>query len=187
MTARTLAPRWGTSRPVIWLTGLMATGKSTAGRTLATLLGRPFADTDSLVEAAAGCSVADVFAAQGEAAFRALERAAVQDAAARPGAVVALGGGAWLDAANRRTIQAAGPVVWLTARPETIADRLGPAAVASRPLLQGGDVSGTIARLLAEREPVYRTADHAVATDGLSPEAVAAAIRRWLEAQTWWS
>src|SRR5712692_1606941 len=93
----------------------MATGKTEVGRRLARRLGRPFVDIDGLVEAASGKKVADIFASEGEARFRQLERAAVAEACLVPEAVVATGGGTLLDAENRRRLAAAGPIVCLAA------------------------------------------------------------------------
>src|SRR5437762_10029536 len=116
----------------IVLTGFMGTGKSGVGRRLATRLGRAFVDTDQLVERRAGKSVAAIFADDGEPAFRALERDAVATAAARGDAVIAVGGGAVLDATNLTRLRAAGVVVCLTAAAETILRRVGDAS--QRPL-----------------------------------------------------
>jgi shikimate kinase len=158
----------------IVLTGFMATGKTEVGRRLARLLGRPFVDTDGLVEAAAGCPIAEIFARHGEAHFRALERAAVEQACAVPEAVIATGGGALLDPENRRRLAAAGPIVHLTARPEEILRRVGDPS--SRPLLANGNRQGDrlerIRALLAERTPAYALATHAVETSDLSVEQV---------------
>ena len=101
--------------PRLVLTGFMATGKTEVGRLLACRLGRPFVDTDGLVETAARCSVAQIFAGDGEAYFRRLERDAVEEACAVPDAVIATGGGTLLDPDNRRRLVGAGPVVCLTA------------------------------------------------------------------------
>src|SRR4249920_2152552 len=97
----------------IVLTGFMGTGKSEVGRRLAKRLGRAFVDTDQLVEARAGKTIAAIFAEDGEAAFRVLERDAVDTAAARGEAVIAVGGGAVLDAANVARLRAAGVLVCL--------------------------------------------------------------------------
>src|SRR6185369_10624535 len=99
----------------IVLTGFMCTGKSEVGRRLAKRLGRSFVDTDQLVEIRAGKTVAAIFAADGEQAFRALERDAVVEATSRRDPVIAVGGGAVLDAVNVERLRAAGPVVCLTA------------------------------------------------------------------------
>src|SRR5450432_3368195 len=94
------------------LVGMMGSGKSTVGKRCAERLARPLVDTDEIVENLAGASIADVFERDGEAAFRALERQAVADAcAARVPAVIAAGGGAVLDAENRKHMRAAGTVV----------------------------------------------------------------------------
>ena len=119
--------------PQVILTGFMATGKTEVGRRLARRLGRPFVDVDGLVEAATGKSVADIFASEGEARFRELERVAVDDACRVSEAVIATGGGTLLDAENRRRLAAAGPIVCLAAPPEEILRRVGDPA--SRPLL----------------------------------------------------
>lgn len=152
----------------IVLTGFMGTGKSEVGRRLAKRLGRAFVDTDQLVEARAGKTVAAIFAEDGETAFRVLEREAVDTAAARGEAVIAVGGGAVLDAANVARLRAAGVLVCLTADPDTILRRVGD--VRRRPLLAGDDPRGAIERLLGERRRAYDaaadivldTSDHSV-------------------------
>ncbi len=140
------------------LTGFMGTGKTRIGERLAARLGRPFVDTDTLIEQREGRSVAAIFAAAGEAHFRAAERRAVTEACSVADAVIATGGGAIVDPANRETLRAAAPIVCLTARPEVIlarATRHGD----TRPLLQGDDPAARIARLLAERADAYAHAD----------------------------
>jgi shikimate kinase len=155
----------------IVLTGFMGTGKSEVGRRLATRLGRAFVDTDQLVERDAGKSVAAIFADDGEEAFRARERDAVATAAARRDAVIAVGGGAVLDAANRARLREAGVVVCLTASAETILRRVG--ETTHRPLLAGGEPRAAIERLLADRRPSYdAAADLTVDTTDRRPEDV---------------
>ncbi len=154
----------------------MATGKTEVGRRLAQRLGCEFVDTDALVEADAGRTVAAIFADEGEAGFRARERAAVERACGLPDAVIAIGGGALLDDENRRRLTAAGPVVCLTASPEEILRRVGSAA--SRPLLRGrGDRLARIRTLMAERAPVYAMATYAVDTTGLSVDQITDRVR----------
>lgn len=160
------------------LTGFMATGKSEVGRRLARKLGRPFVDTDDLIEATAGRSVAEIFAADGEGRFRALEREAVEQACGVPDAVVATGGGTLLDMENRRRLAAAGPIICLSATPDDILRRI--ADPSSRPLLAangGGDRLERVRVLLAERAPVYALATHAVDTTGLSVDQVVERVR----------
>src|SRR5207247_5937643 len=112
-------------------------------RRCAMALGRPFVDTDELVEASAGATVDEIFARDGEPAFRALERDAIADVAASPAAlVIACGGGAVLDGENRRRLRAAGCVVWLRAAPGELAGRVGEGS--GRPLLARGDTTATL-------------------------------------------
>ncbi len=162
--------------PQIVLTGFMGTGKTEVGRRLARLLGRPFVDTDDLVEAAAGRSVADIFTAEGEPRFRALEREAVERACGVPEAVIATGGGTILDPENRRRLAAAGPIVCLAARPEVILRRVRNPA--SRPLLATApDRAGRVEALLAARASTYALASHTVDTSGLTVDEVVERVR----------
>jgi shikimate kinase len=138
----------------IVLMGFMGTGKSEVGRRLAKRLGRAFTDTDQLVEQGAERTVREIFATEGEPAFRALERAAVADAARR-GGVIAVGGGAVLDPVNVEVLRAAGVLVLLTAPPDVIRARVGDAA--TRPLLAGRSET-SLERLLGERQAAYGAA-----------------------------
>ena len=116
------------------LIGMMGVGKSSVGRACAQTLGWPFADTDELVELAAGRSVAELFALNGEAAFRAREADALADALAAPlPTVVSCGGGAVIEPANRRLLHERATVVWLRASPEELVRRLGEEGVSERP------------------------------------------------------
>jgi shikimate kinase len=157
------------------LVGMMGAGKSTVGRRCAKRLDRAFVDTDEWVATMAGASVAEVFARDGEPAFRALERAAVAEACAAPvPTVIAVGGGAVLDPANRRVLRESGLVVWLRAPAEQLAQRVGDGA--GRPLLSG-DAATTLERLETLRRPAYESAAHAtVDTAGLGVGAVADAV-----------
>jgi shikimate kinase len=168
--------------PRIVLVGFMGTGKTEVGRRLARALRRPFVDLDGLVEARAGKDIPAIFADEGEARFRALEREAVREAVCMPEAVIATGGGALLDAESRRLLLEAGLVVRLDAPPDVIVDRIGTAG--ERPLLAGLDRAGRIAKvraLLAERATAYATAPHAVDTTGLDVDAVVGRVRRLVE------
>jgi len=166
----------------VTLAGFMGAGKTAVGRRLASALGRPFVDTDALIEAEAGMSVAAIFTREGEAAFRARERKAVAAACAMPPAVIAVGGGALGDAESRRRLLEAGPVIYLRATPEALLERVGDAA--TRPLLASAPTAAErlarIRTLLAEREPIYACATHVVDTTGLPLDAVVRRIRALL-------
>ena len=167
-----LAPR---IRPGhLWLVGPMGAGKTEAGRRLAVLLGLPFLDLDALVEERAGKSVAEVFRAEGEPGFRALEAEAVGSAAKGPVAVVATGGGVVLGDAAWRTMRSSGVVLGLTASRETLLARLG-SETSLRPLL-AGDAGAALDALLRERRHLYRRADLTLDTGGLGLDAVAGAL-----------
>ena len=161
----------------VTLVGFMGSGKSATGAWLARELGLPLIETDDLIAAAAGQSIARIFAEDGEPAFRDLETAAVRSAAQAEGAVISTGGGAVLREENLQALQAAGPVVWLQASPETILERT---RGSDRPLLQVADPRAEIERLLSEREPAYARADGAVSTEGLAPAQVGERLRAWL-------
>lgn len=166
------------------LAGPMGAGKTTVARLVAQWLGRQFVDTDALVGEAAGMSVAELFASQGEATFRRLEAEAVQAVCERTGLVVAVGGGAVCDPDSAARLSAACHVVVLDADPVELAERVrGGQRAGQRPLLDGaGDVVGRLAELQREREPAYAAvADLRVTTSGRPPEAVAAEIAAWLE------
>lgn len=157
----------------------MGAGKSTLGPPLARALGVRFVDADAEIERRAGASVPELFAREGEAGFRARERA-VLDALSHSGAVVALGGGAIAQPGAPQRLAASGTVVYLRARPETLLARLGDAG--SRPLLAGLGAAERRARLealLSERKAAYETARIALDTDeGSPPELVAELARR---------
>lgn len=165
--------------PLIFLIGYRGTGKTTVGRVLAGRLGWAFVDADDRIEAAAGKSIRDIFAAEGEAGFRDREAATLADLCALRNHVVATGGGVVLRAENRERLRAAGFVAWLTADADTAFARLrgDPTTAARRPDLTPGGGLDEVRTLLAAREPLYRgCADFAADAAAPSPEAVAAAI-----------
>ena len=159
----------------LFLTGFSGTGKSAVAERVGKALGWRALDTDAMVEEAAGRSVAEIFEQDGEVRFRELEREAIAMAAGEADAVVATGGGALLDIANRRAM-AGGLVVALDARPATIARRLGSRRGAERPLLAGDDPLARITELLAARQRYYALADVVVDTEGRRPGQVADAV-----------
>jgi shikimate kinase len=157
----------------IWLIGFMATGKSRVARPLAAALDWRVIDIDRLVEERAGRPVREIFAADGEEAFRALESAAIEQAAGERAVVVATGGGAVLAPQNREAMRRRGYVVALDARAETIVERLrASGGISERPLLAGGDPLGRIVALKEQRQPLYAQADFIIQTDGLTPDQV---------------
>ncbi len=143
-------------RPLV-LVGLMGAGKTTIGRKLAHVIGLPFIDADHEIERAAGCTVAEIFARYGEAEFRTGERRVIARLISGPQAVIATGGGAVTDAATRRLIRDRAVSVWLRCALSTLQRRV--AGRAHRPLLAGGDLAHTLARLHGERAPLYAQAD----------------------------
>jgi shikimate kinase len=157
------------------LIGLPGVGKSTTGRRLAKIFGLSFADSDDLIEAATGRTVRQLFDERGEAAFRALEAAAVDEALHTFDGILALGGGALTTESTRAAlVQSAAPVVVLRARVATLLNRVGDAS--SRPLL-AGDPAGRLRELADERTAVYaELADLAVDTDGRTTGQVAATL-----------
>lgn len=160
----------------IFLIGYRGTGKTTIASELASRLGYAWVDADDVTEARAGRTIAEIFAAQGEAAFRELEAETIASLVNRTGTVVGLGGGAILREANRQAICAAGPVVWLTAAVDTILARLAadPITAERRPNLTTTGGRAEIEKLLAERTPLYREcATLTVDTEGKSAAQVA--------------
>jgi len=157
------------------LVGMMGAGKSTVARLAAARLGWAWVDTDTEVARTAGASIPDLFARHGEPAFRLEESRVLADVLRGDGPlVVSVGGGAVLDEANRAAMRAAGTVVWLRARPETLIERVRDGA--GRPLLVGDrpeDRADTLRTLDAERRPVYaEVADEVIDVDDLDPPTV---------------
>ena len=155
--------------PHVVLVGAPGAGKSTVGRLLAEQLALPFHDIDDAIEAEAGMPVSQIFITQGEPHFRELERDEVARCLAHETGVVALGGGAVLDA-DTRTLLAGRLVVWLQVGLSDALSRVG--MNQARPLLLG-NVRGTLMRMLEKRTPLYeQVAAVTVPTDGRDPQAV---------------
>jgi shikimate kinase len=156
---------------IVYLVGMPGAGKSVVGQELAGRLGVPFVDLDAEIEQETAMSVGEIFASEGEAAFRAREAAALVEASTHDPSVVACGGGVVLEPANRITLRNTGVAVFLDVPIEQLRERVRPAA--ERPLIRE---AGDLERLLEYREPLYREfAAHVVDGTG-SPGEVAEAI-----------
>jgi shikimate kinase len=149
----------------------MGTGKSCVGRVVADTLHFTFLDTDHVIEARAGKSISDIFAQDGEPAFRQWERRVVEELTRREKTVIATGGGLPADEANLASLKTHALVICLWASPETIWERVR--AHDHRPLLNEPDPLARIRELLAVREPYYRQADVLVSTEMRSVREVA--------------
>ncbi|HSE15071.1 MAG TPA: shikimate kinase [Candidatus Deferrimicrobium sp.] len=169
----------GAAFPGVVLIGFMGSGKSSVGRELARRFGAPLVDVDERIESAAGSPIRDLFAREGEPAFREREKAALREALSVKGCVIATGGGAFSDEENRALLRSYAPVVYLEAAVETLLARL--AGDLGRPLLRGGDREEVVRELLSRRIPGYRTADLTVRTDGRTVEEVAGQVADWID------
>ena len=156
---------------MIALTGFMGSGKTTVGKVLADFLGCPFMDLDDLVVKKAGKSIPDIFAQDGEPAFRQLEAQVLRKTVekyAESTAVLALGGGAVLAPASAALLHEKTVCIYLRATLDTLLARLE-GETAGRPL-----ADASLADRLAAREPLYEQTAHVIIdTDGLSPDEVA--------------
>jgi shikimate kinase len=161
----------------IVLIGFMGAGKSTVARRLEQILHYPLIDTDGHIEAAAGMTIAEIFAAEGEAGFRERESALLREIAASgiPRHIISTGGGIVVRPENRLLLRALGYVVWLRATEKVIHERTRHNR--DRPLLYAEDPRRTIHELLTVRTPFYAEAAHLIVdTEGLSSEEVAVGI-----------
>ena len=179
---------------IIYLTGFSYTGKTTLGRIVADRLGWSFVDTDEQIALQAGKSVPEIFATDGEPAFRSLERQVLEQIGIGKHTVVSTGGGAVLSAANRRAMSTTGIIICLEASPAVILDRLRRSAASadsdavSRPLLHGDDPLRRIEHLKQSRQQYYSVADWVVSTDLLSKaEAVDEILRGYGLARRKWN
>jgi shikimate kinase len=160
------------------LVGMMGSGKSTIARIVGERLGRPVLDSDQLIEERTGRTVREIFATDGETAFRGIETEVLREALSSSSpSVIAAAGGVVLSAENRRLLTGSDArVVWLCADPATLVDRVKGGG--HRPLLDA-DPAGTLQRMFVEREPLYReVADAIVLVDHRSVGEVVEAVLR---------
>lgn len=144
----------GAGAASVVLVGLMGVGKTTVGRALARRLHWDFVDSDHEIQQRTGVSIPTIFEIEGEAGFRRREAAVIEELCARTRIILATGGGAVLDPANRACMRACGLVVYLNASPELLWERTRHDK--SRPLLQVSDPLARLNDLLAVRDPFYR-------------------------------
>ncbi len=147
----------------LYLVGFMGTGKTTVGRAVAMRLGFQTLDSDHEIEREMGRTVAQIFAREGEAEFRALERKFIERGHPDRGVVVACGGGLVVQPGMLELLRSKGVVICLHANPDTILQRTAQARI--RPLLDVGDPEARIRQLFAEREETYKRAGTVILTD----------------------
>ncbi len=156
MTSRRRKPALDTPKSIVFV-GLMGAGKTLIGRRLGARLGLPFVDADAEIEAAAGCTIEEIFERHGEDAFRDGERRVIARLLGGPVHVLATGGGAFMNEEIRREIKENCISVWLRADLELLLERVSRRN--NRPLLKSGDPREILTRLIDERHPVYAEAD----------------------------
>jgi shikimate kinase len=172
----------GTAFRGVVLVGFMGAGKSSVGKVLAERLEAEFVDVDDRVERSAGRSIGEIFATEGEKAFRGMEKAAIREALSVSRRVVAVGGGAFLDEENRRLLKAYAPVAFLDVSWDSVIARLS--GDRSRPLFPGGKEEGKLRDLMERRRPAYQEADFTVSTDNRPVSEVADAVSDLLARET---
>ena len=157
-------------RPIV-LVGMMGAGKTTVGRRLAARLGRRFADSDEEVEKAAGMSIEDIFAAHGEADFRAGEVRVIARLLKDHDLVLGTGGGAFMNAETRGLIKADAVSVWIKADFELLFQRVQRRS--NRPLLKTANPRETLKDLMDRRYPTYAEADVTIVSKDVPQDQVA--------------
>ncbi|HTK79572.1 MAG TPA: shikimate kinase [Rhizomicrobium sp.] len=169
----------GRLKQTVALVGMMGAGKSSLGRRLAARLNVPFRDADAEIEAAAGCSINDIFDRFGEGAFRDGERKVMARLLNDAPHVLATGGGAFIDPETRTRIKETALSVWINVPLEVLISRVGRRN--TRPLLRNGDPKEILTQLLREREHIYGEADLTINSED-APHG--AAVERILTALT---
>ncbi len=157
----------------------MAVGKTAVGKRLARRLQREFFDTDALIEKREAASVAEIFERCGEQEFRRIEREVIADLSPQQPAVIATGGGTFVDERNREHLHALGIVVCLITTLDTVLERVG--RNNKRPLAQDADARETLGELLERRMLAYRQADVMIETDSLTIDQATARVLSMVE------
>ena len=156
----------------VFLIGPMGAGKSTIGRQLAALLKKDFLDTDHEIERHTGVAIPLIFEIEGEPGFRRREALAIDELTRKTNLVLATGGGAVLDADNRKALRDRGSVVYLRAEIDILVERTR--RDRNRPLLQTLDPRAKLEEIMRVREPLYRATAHVIVeTDRRNSQAVA--------------
>lgn len=166
----------------LFLIGYRGSGKTTIARLLGRRLGWPWLDADTLLEERAGRTIREIFAVEGEAGFRDREAAVLRELTELRAHVIATGGGVVLRPENR-TLLRRGRVVWLTASPSVLWERMQSdvTTAARRPDLAQGGIA-EVEQLLAARTPLYAACAERTLDAAAPPEEIAAAIEAWLGA-----
>jgi shikimate kinase len=164
----------------IVLTGFMCTGKTSVGKLLAEKLGYQFVDTDDLIEQRVGMKISDIFAVYGEPYFRDVETEVVKEVAKKDKFVISTGGGVVLRKVNIDELRKNGIIVNLTAKPETIYNRLKNQP-GVRPLLNKPDPMNEIIKLLSQREEYYKNCDLRIETDNFTVEQIVQQILDYIK------
>jgi shikimate kinase len=160
-------------KPIV-LIGMMGAGKTTVGRRLAAKLGRHFVDSDEEVEKAAGMTIEEIFAAHGEADFRAGEVKVIARLLKDASIVLGTGGGAFMNAETRALVKSSAVSVWIKADFELLFQRVSRRS--NRPLLKTANPRETLQKLIDTRYPVYAEADITVVSRDVPQDQVAAEV-----------
>lgn len=154
----------------IYLVGFMGTGKTVVGEILAKKMAKEFIEMDAVIEEKQGIEIVDIFAQQGEACFRSLEKILLGSLSKREDLVVSCGGGLICDHENLKLLKETGVVFALTASVSTIYQRVKEHS--HRPILNVDNPQEKIKQLLERRAPFYDQARHSIDSDNLSPEEI---------------
>lgn len=160
-------------RPIV-LVGMMGAGKTTVGRRLAARLGRHFVDSDEEVEKAAGMTIEDIFAAHGEADFRAGEVRVIARLLKDHDLVLGTGGGAFINPDTRALVKASAVSVWIKADFELLFQRVSRRS--NRPLLKTANPRETLHKLIEARYPIYAEADVTIVSHDVPQDQVASEV-----------